>query len=260
MIITFANFKGGVGKTTTTALFSYLLAKKGYKVLTVDLDPQGNLTKTLARTYQKELLSTKNIFNSLFSEEATISDIQSLSNNLDIITGSWDMVYFEREADKKYYRKDHHRLLNAMLSEVNDVYDFILLDTPPTTGVLMDNAISATNYVVIVTQTDEMDYDSTKNFYEYLVDRSQEESHNFELLGVLPYLVGNSATDRAVFEEYKKVFEVELFSNYIRSSDRVKTWNRKGITENQGHDKVTLSMYDDIVEEALERLGVKNEK
>ena len=257
MIITIGNFKGGVGKTTTTLLFSYLLSEKGYKVLAVDLDPQSNLTKNINKTYNKELVANKNIFSALLSNQDTENSIQSLSENLDIIAGSWDMVYFEREAHKKYYQKDHPKLLKVALSAIKDDYDFILLDTPPSTGILMENALLATDYVIIVTQTDDTDYDSTKNFYEYLVDRNNDESHNFQLLGVLPYLVGRSATDEAIFEEYKNVFETELFTNYIRTSARVKTWNRKGITENQGHDKVTLAMYNDIVEEALERVGVK---
>ena len=74
------------------------------------------------------------------------------------------------------------------------------------------------------------------------------------MLGILPYLVGNSATDKRLLKNYKEVFKHNLFENTIRQSDRVKTWFDFGITTDEAHDKKTLSMYEDIVDEALNKM------
>ena len=91
--------------------------------------------------------------------------------------------------------------------------------------------------------------------HDYLLDRFNSDLYNFELLGVLPYLVGKSATDRDMLAKYKEVFEKELFTNNIRHSDRVKSWSNHGITTDEPYDQVTLKMYREVVVEALKRLG-----
>lgn len=255
MIITFGNFKGGVGKTTTTALFSFILSEiENKKVLCIDTDPQSNLTESLSLTFKKNLQDEKNIFNALFSNNDVTNNIQSLSDNLDILSGSWDMVNFETEATNIYYKEDFINILKYKLASIKERYDFILIDTAPTTNIVMDNVVMATDQVVITTQTVPLAYESTQKFYDYLLDRYSNEDYNFNLLGVLPYLVGKSATDREMLKEYKIVFEEELFNNSIRSSDRVKTWSRNGITTNMPYDKVTIDMYAKVVEEALQRI------
>lgn len=255
MIITFANFKGGVGKTTTTALFSYLLSKN-YKVLAIDTDPQCNLTETLLLTYHKEddINVEKNIYQSLFSNNGIEDNIQNLTLGLDILPGSWDMINFEEKANEIYYKKSHKDILKEALAKIKDLYDFILIDTAPTTSLIMDNVIMATDRVVITTQTLKMAYASTKKYYNYLLDRYKNSNYSFELLGVLPYLVGKSATDKRTLDKYSEIFEEELFLNSIKQSDRVKTWSDFGITEDQPHDKSTLEMYQRVVDEALKRL------
>lgn len=254
MIITFANFKGGVGKTTATALFTYLLASDNKKVLCIDTDPQANLTETLELTFKKNLDPKQNIFNGLFSNNDISSCIQSLSNSLDILSGSWDMVNFEKEADNIYYKSDFHKIIQFNLKDIKNNYDYILIDTAPATNIVMDNVILATDQVIITTQSVPLAYESTKKFYNYLLDRYNDDDYNFELLGVLPYLVGKSATDRDMLKKYNEVFEDELFINVIRQSDRVKTWSNYGITKDQPYDKVTLKMYQNVVDEVLNKL------
>ena len=256
MIITFANFKGGVGKTTTTALFSYLLSNN-YKVLAIDTDPQCNLTETLVLTYHKEdeLIEEKNIYNALFTDEGIRNNIQSLNENLDLLAGSWDMINFELEANRQYYKEAQLNILKKYLYNIKDDYDFVLIDTAPTTSLIMDNVIMATDRVIITTQTLKMAYASTQKYYNYLLDRYRNPNYNFELLGVLPYLVGRSATDKKTLLNYQDIFEDELFENSIKQSDRVKSWSDFGITNDQPYDKMTLEMYQNVVNEALSRLG-----
>src|SRR5699024_6085000 len=154
MIITFGNFKGGIGKTTTTLLFGYILEKKySKKVLLIDTDPQMNLTELAEMSYKKELDRDKNIFSASFDQLPTSEHIQQLGNSIDILAGSCGMGAFVKYANEFYEEKYLNIIFSTVLSEVEDDYDFILIDTAPTTNLVNDNAIIASNYVVLPTQT-----------------------------------------------------------------------------------------------------------
>lgn len=257
MIITIGNYKGGVGKTTTSKMIAYLLSERhDKKTLVVDTDPQTNLTTLLFKTYQKENDRNKNIYEAVFDKD-TRNNIQTLSRKLDIISGSWNMDKFEAEARKVFYADKISYVLEDMILQIKDDYDFIIIDTAPRTNLVMENVLMLTDYVLIPTQTVPLAFESTLMFYDYLLEYYLSDETHFSLLGVLPYLVGRSITDIELLKEYKKEFEEELFSSQIRSSDRVKTWSRYGITTDQPYDKVTLEMYDEVIKEILERIERK---
>lgn len=253
MIITVANFKGGVGKTTTTFLFSYLLSKRNKKVLAIDTDPQRNFTDSLSKTFNVEIDITRNIYKACFGVKGTKENIQTINSNLDILSGTWDMVDFELAAKDHYTNLAFPFILSNTLEEITNDYDYILIDTAPTTNLVMKNTIVATDYVLIATQTVPLAFESTKRFYEYL-EQVNTLNDNFELLGILPYLVGKSATDNRFLDKYTEYFGEDLFDNIIKSSDRVKTWSAEGITDDRPYDKKTLTMYENVLNEALNKI------
>lgn len=253
-VISFGNFKGGVGKTTSALLFGYVLSEyKDKKVLLIDTDPQTNLTELVELTFKNEINYKKNIFTASFSGGSFQNHIQNITENLDIISGSWDMLSFEDEAKKKYKKNGLSNIFRSKLESLKDQYDYILFDTAPTTNLVTDNVIFSSDYVLITTQTLPSAFKSTKKYYQYLESLSLV-SDDFELLGVIPYLVGKSATDREYLAKYSEFFKEDLFESVIRLSDRVKTWSGSGVTSDQPHDKNTLKMYIEIVEEALRKI------
>ncbi|MGH2083343.1 ParA family protein [Aerococcus urinaeequi] len=253
MVITPSNFKGGVGKTTTSLLLSYILTKhKGKKVLVIDTDPQENLTYSISTTFKKSLEPNKNVFNACFDDSTIEENIQNITNNLDLLAGEWKMTEFETEANRQYKQSQQKNILSIVISPIMNDYDYIIIDTSPYINLVMDNVIHVTDYVVITTQTDSMAFESTKRYYDYLL--SMANNTDFKLLGVLPYLVGDSSTDKYYLQEYNDVFGDELFNHKVKHSDRVKTWNRKGITEDKPYDKKTLAMYENVVDEMLEKM------
>lgn len=148
-----ANQKGGVGKTTTAITLGGLLSKKGYRVLLIDTDPHASLTSYLG--YEVEHFS-KNLFD-LFQMEKinkhAISDliISTKIENLDLIPAHMSLATLDRILGKK---SGVGLQLKRALKELDDVYDYVLIDCPPVLGVMMVNALAACERIMIPVQTE----------------------------------------------------------------------------------------------------------
>lgn len=146
-IIAIANQKGGVGKTTTAINLSSCLAEKGQKVLSVDMDPQGNMTSGLG--VDKEEL--ENTIYDLIIGESTIEDvlIKNAMNNLDIIPTSIDLSGAEIElldiSEKEY-------IVRNAIMKIKEDYDYIIIDCPPSLSILTINAMTTADSVLVPIQ------------------------------------------------------------------------------------------------------------
>lgn len=148
-IIAIANQKGGVGKTTTSINLAAGLAYLGQRVLLIDLDPQGNTTQGIGANRNAIKTSTYEL---LLRSDVHVKDVvQRLKTPpLDLIPATIDLAGADLEmVDFKVGRE---RLLKTKLLEVRDDYDFILIDCPPSLGLLNTNALTASDSVIIPVQ------------------------------------------------------------------------------------------------------------
>jgi len=143
-VVAFTNQKGGVAKTTTTLNLGVALQEMGHRVLAVDLDPQGNLTMSLGLnpdsvkpSMYDVLVNGVNIEKALFHQE------------IDIAVASIDLAAVEIALSSLIGRE---RALSKALMQVQDKYDYILIDTPPSLGLLTVNALTASDAVVVPVQ------------------------------------------------------------------------------------------------------------
>jgi len=145
-IIAVANQKGGVGKTTTAITLSSMLAKKNKKVMLIDADPQGNATSGLG--VEKEI--EKSVYE-LLVEETSIKEIIQNSNikNLKVCPSNINLAGAEVELVSMMSREQR---LKEKLDEVKDDFDFIIIDCPPSLGLITLNAFTASNSVLIPIQ------------------------------------------------------------------------------------------------------------
>jgi chromosome partitioning protein len=143
-ILAISNHKGGVGKTTSTVNIGAALALKAYKVLLVDLDPQANLTQSLGIK-----TSAFNIYENLRGRQA-VSPIK-VKDNLYVIPSSLDLSAAEIELSAEPGRE---YLLKDILSKVQGDFDYILIDCPPSLGLLTIDALTTATDVVIPLQAE----------------------------------------------------------------------------------------------------------
>ncbi|MDH5471414.1 MAG: ParA family protein [Gammaproteobacteria bacterium] len=141
-VIAVLNQKGGVGKTTTTLNLVHGLARKGYDVLAIDLDPQGQLTSSLGLIKR----DIEGLEKAMLNGTPLVSVTYPVRENLKLVPAGYGLTEVEEKTEGGVARG---KLLKNTLETIKGKYDFILIDCPPSSGLLVVNALFAVNEVVI---------------------------------------------------------------------------------------------------------------
>jgi chromosome partitioning protein len=263
MIISCANEKGGTGKTSTTALLGWELAKLNRKVLIVDCDPQANLTDLMIKTKSHEntdITIDPSLFALLINHRDLKDGIINIKENLDIIPAASDMNLFSRWIDKQNIsEKEKVSYLKNAIKPIEKDYDYIFLDVSPTMSLTNDNVFMACDWLIIMLQTQQRALLGAKSFLEYLQSNLVDEfDAKVDVIGILPVLTkGQSIIDNAVLDNATEEFGDEnIYKNYITAMERVKRYDMTGITESKRSvwDKTTHEAYTNVTKETIERI------
>lgn len=252
-VITVGNFKGGVGKTTACVLFSYLLSKNKKKVLLIDFDPQANSTEIIQATYPDANLSESTLIDSIkkLSFKGTIAKV---SEYLSMVPANWELSKFP-DILEDYKKGERYYLLQHMIKNIKEDYDYIIIDVPPTLSGYTNNAILASDFVIMVLQTQQQAFSSSIKFISYLKDLRADYHSDFELLGVIQYLIKKDGkVDNEIISVSNETFGEAVFKNQIHQRERVKRFGKNGITNNDSHDERVLFMYTELLDEIEERI------
>ena len=287
--ILYGNMKGGVGKTTNSVMTAYQLAKLGYKTLVCDLDPQANATQLLRRTYGlqhgTDLQIDKTMMVAL-TEENIKSAIVNIMDNLYLLPSSEDFKNYPDFLEMKFMldkekieagnsntlqseiskvKEQRIAYFAKQLAKVRDEYDFIIIDVPPTLSIFTDSAIYATDYIIIVLQTQQRSLDGAETFFEYLQQMYNDYANiDFDILGVLAVLLKNNVgLDSQILKDAEADFGKDmLFNQIIRHMERLKRYDRTGIAEKDltkydMHDTRLHYIYNTLTQEIVSRLKDK---
>lgn len=212
------NQKGGVGKTTTNINLGACLARKGKRVLLVDIDPQGNTTSGLGLV-KRELRDT--LYEALTMEEYDVHKAvyHTGTKNLDIIPASVDLSGAEVELIQIFGREI---LLRNVLAQVKDEYDFIFIDCPPSLGLLTVNALVAADGVIIPIQCEFYALEGVSQLMKTVELVRREMNRNLQITGViLSMFDGRTNLGLQVVQEVKRFFGNKVFKTVIPKNVRL---------------------------------------
>jgi chromosome partitioning protein len=236
LIYCFANQKGGVGKTTTTVNLAAYLAAGGRRVLLVDADSQANATSSLGIDKQREEPSIYDVLLSepgddISPEEAIITiDRPAFGGRLDLLPSSVDLAGAEVELAAQEQGSREYRLRNA-LAPLRERYDYILVDCPPSLGLLTLNALSAADAVIIPLQCEYLALEGLMQLTSTISLVLKGLNRSLRILGIAMTMYDSRTNLSAqVVQEVKSHFPREVFNTLIPRSVRLSEAPSYGLT------------------------------
>ena len=217
MILAITNQKGGVGKTTTAINLAAALAMKGLDTLLVDLDPQSNSSMSFTDPEERR----QSIYDALVEPSTSIDDVirATDTDHLSIAPSNISLANIEPRLIGDI---DRHFRLKDELAPVRDRYDYIVLDTPPTLGLITVNALVAATHVLIPIQSSYFALEGTDDLLETVEKVKARANPQLQIMGaVITLFDKRTLLSKDVEDEIRKVFGEKVFSTVITKSVRL---------------------------------------
>lgn len=249
IVISFGIQKGGCGKTTSSCITSFLLARE-HKVLAVDFDSQGNLTQilTMRDIYQFE---GRTVLNAVVERDAR-SYIVPVTDNLHVLPADDYLITLDRHLGGF---SQPSLALQEIIEQVRHEYDFIIIDLPPHLGTLTVNGLAASDYAVVVLQTEPLCWRALDRYMELIQTVNKEVGTQIAMGGILLTMRDTRATlDQTIVEKVREDYEDWVFETAIHRRTRIKEFTLTGVADKNAHDRKALMQYESFVEELLSRV------
>jgi chromosome partitioning protein len=217
MIVSIANQKGGVGKTTTAINLAAALAMRGRRTLLIDMDPQSNSSMSYLdiRTVERSL------YDVLSDAQCALSDVIVESNVKNLLVAPARIALAKLEA-KLVGEMDAHFRLKDRLDPVRDDYEFVVIDCPPTLGLLTANALVASSHLLVPIQSSYFALEGTDDLLETVEKVRARANPDLRLLGVLITMHDRrTAIARDIRNQIRTVFGELVFATVISKSVRL---------------------------------------
>jgi len=232
-VVSVVNFKGGSGKTTTSAHLAQRLALKGFRVLAIDLDPQASLSALHGIQPEIDLMEGGTLYDAVrYTDPVLISDVirKTYIRGLDLIPGNLELMEFEHETPAAIQRggaRAFFTRVRDVIDEVEADYDVVVIDCPPQLGFLTMSALSASTGVLVTVHPQMLDLMSMSQFLRMTSDllgviRDAGANLNYDWLRFLPtrYKVGD-APQTEVIAFIRSLFGRSVLVNHMVESTAI---------------------------------------
>lgn len=209
-IIAIANHKGGVGKTTTTAAVGQALARKGRNVLLVDLDAQANLTSFFINEENVE----SSVYDALIGRAERLPTIKA-GERLFIAPSTLELARAETDLAGRIARE---RILSNLVERERDSYDYILLDCPPSLGIITTNALAAATDLYIPLTAEALPLVGLKMLEEIVAEVRRSINGSLAVSGVIITRYNNRKLNKAVLDAIRAKYGGRVFATKIREN------------------------------------------
>ncbi len=217
MIVAIANQKGGVGKTTTSINLAAALAQRGKKTLLVDLDPQGNATLSYIDPHEIE----RSVYDLLVDPAVSAADVvrPTAFDDLDVIGSRIALAKAEAKLITEF---DSHFRLKDKLEPIRELYEYVIIDTPPTLGILTVNALVAATHLLVPIQSSYYALEGTDDLLDTYEKIRARPNPDLNFLGVVITLHDRrTVLGRDIKQQIRKVFGTKVFRTTISRSVRL---------------------------------------
>jgi chromosome partitioning protein len=203
--IAICNQKGGVGKTTLTINLGASLADLGRRVLLVDLDPQGHLTEGVG-LQESYLNAQPTLYDALTSKEPVqiarlVQRRTEAHEPFAVIPATYQLMLAEQAL---YMARNREHRLKTLLGQLDDQFDYVLLDCPPVLGNLTDNALNAARQVIIPIQAEATSVRALELLFDQIESVERGLNIQIQVLGVVPNMVQDSAMARKILHDLRQ--------------------------------------------------------
>lgn len=224
-VITIANQKGGVGKTATASAIASSLIRRGYNVLMIDADPQGNTTDI----YRAKIEGQATLFD-LMIQEATAKEAIQITEFGDIIASDPQLI----KADNTFLNSGREYLLKEAIESIKEKYDFIVIDTLPGLGVMLLNALTAADGIVIPIGADRDSLQGLKQLSDTINATKKYSNKDLRVYGLLVTMYfPNTKLSKEITEEalpkISSILNTKIFETRIRYTTKVKEAKAKRV-------------------------------
>jgi chromosome partitioning protein len=256
-IIAIANQKGGVGKTTSAVNISSELASRGHSVLLIDFDPQGSATSGVG----VQLLEEGSDLFDVFFERVTLNDIiqPTQIQGLHIAPASKDLVGLEIELGKKPGRE---LILKTEIANLNKSYEYIIIDCPPSSGLLTLNALGVAQHILIPLQTEYYALEGISALMNTIHFVKNTFNPSLEIIGVFSTMYDSRTKLSAqVEEEVRAFFGGKMFPYRVPRNVKLSEAPSHGLPINvYDPSSIGAKAYSDVTSELIIRLekGIAN--
>ena len=213
-VISLINQKGGVGKTTTSINLSASLALLNKKVLLIDLDPQCNATTGIGINKGEIEKSIYNVLNDTSTIEETI--IKTKYKNLYVLPANINLAGIDIEREHKDSNISKAEQLKYHISKIKDQYDYIIIDCPPSLGIITTNALTASDSVIIPVQCEFFALEGITQLLKAIMYTQANLNPNLAIEGVLLTMLDvRTNLGLEVVEEIRKYFKDKVYNTII---------------------------------------------